>query len=78
MFPGETVLSGASRPNTSPQIMTNGQGMLYVGFADEDGAPYSRETLYLKDRKEAELALHHVVIALIDPKLAGQSPFIRR
>ena len=76
MFPKETVLSGANQPNTAPEIMTSAAG-LYVGFKDETGAPFSRETHYLKDMREARLALMHVNIALLDPTQVYQSPFIR-
>ena len=50
---GETVLSGAQHPGTELEVLSSGAGY-YLGYRDEDGAPYSRETSYMS----AETATH--------------------
>lgn len=56
MFPKETVLSGAEHPGTKLEIMQSNAGF-YLGFADKDGMPYSRETNYFGDAASALLVL---------------------
>lgn len=53
---GETVLAGAPHPQTKLQVMESPAGF-YIGFADEDGAPYTRETVYFGDRDTADQVL---------------------
>ena len=43
---GETVLSGAQHPGTELKVMSSNAGY-YLGYRDEDGLPYSRETVYM-------------------------------
>ena len=56
MMEGETVLSGAEHPGTGLRVMSSPAGF-YLGFADQEHAPYSRETEYLSSREAAELLL---------------------
>jgi len=42
----ETVLSGAEHPGTKLEAIHTNHGY-YLGFRDEDGLPYSRETYYM-------------------------------
>lgn len=53
---GETVLTGGEHPGTMPEVMHSGAGW-YVGFRDEHGLPYSRETCYFRYRENAEMVL---------------------
>ncbi len=54
---GETVLSGAPHPGTDLKVLESPAGF-YLGYLDEHGLPYSRETLYLtKDVAEKLLPL---------------------
>jgi len=55
MMPGETVLSGAKHPGTEIRILWSPSGY-YLGFTDEDGSPYSRETDYM-NMESAQLLL---------------------
>ena len=57
MIRKETVLSGAEHPGTKLQVMSSG-GNFYLGFSDEDGMPYSRESHYFADREDAEQTLN--------------------
>ena len=77
MFPGETVISGATHPGTAPTILQSPAGY-YVGFLDTDGLPYSRETIYLESLREAEAALQHVTIITELHGEVPNSPFVRR
>ena len=43
---GETVLSGAPHPGTKLEVLSSPAGY-YLGYRDEDGLPYSRETEYM-------------------------------
>ncbi len=45
---GETVLSGASHPGTKLEVLSSNAGY-YLGYRDEDGIPYSRETMYMSE-----------------------------
>jgi hypothetical protein len=56
MLTGETVLSGAEHPGTALEVMESGAGF-YLGFPDEHGAPYSRESIYFATKEHAESAL---------------------
>lgn len=58
MIPGETVLSGAKHPGTELVLMNNHEyiNTFYLGFRNEDGSPYSRETEYMT-REQAEMIL---------------------
>jgi hypothetical protein len=55
MMKGETVLTGAPHPGTELEVMQS-PGMAtgyYLGFREENGMPYSRETDYMpKDQAE--------------------------
>ena len=55
----ETVFSGAPDPGTALEAMASPAGY-YVGFTDEDGSPYSRETPYYPGPEEAA----HVLLIL--------------
>jgi hypothetical protein len=46
MIKGETVLTGAPHPGTDLEVLESGAGF-YLGYRDTDGAPYSRESLYM-------------------------------
>ena len=52
---GETVLTGGEHPGTELQVLESPAGF-YLGFLDEDGLPYSRETHYMT-KVSAELVL---------------------
>ena len=75
---GECVSTGANPPykEALPQICCSPAGY-YVGFLDEDGRPYSRESGYYRDREMLDaLWLLGVVswrgwIELIHPELHG-------
>jgi hypothetical protein len=58
MIPGETVLSGGKHPGTDLVIMNAHEyiNTYYLGFRDEDGMPYSRETEYMT-KEQAEMIL---------------------
>jgi len=58
MIPGETVLSGGTHPGTDLVIMNAHEyiNTYYLGFRDEDGMPYSRETEYMT-KEQAEMIL---------------------
>jgi hypothetical protein len=56
MMKGETVLSGAPHPGTELEVMES-VGGFYLGFRDTDGAPYTRETQYFRNRDLAEMVL---------------------
>lgn len=49
----ETVSAGAQHPGTEPEVMLSAAGY-YIGYRDEDGLPYSRETNYFATESEAE------------------------
>jgi len=59
MLNGETVLSGAKHPGTKLEVMGRCDKVgFYLGFRDEDGHAYSRETVYMsKSVAEQVLAL---------------------
>jgi hypothetical protein len=57
MLEGETVLSGAEHPGTALEVMESGAGRFYLGFPDEHGAPYTRESVYFATKEHAESAL---------------------
>jgi len=58
VIPKETVLTGGKHPGTELVVMNNQEyiNTFYLGFRDEDGAPYSRETHYMT-REQAEMIL---------------------
>lgn len=56
MFGPETVLAGAPHPGTQPGVMGSSAGY-YIGYRDDDGLPYSRETEYFPDLQSVEAAL---------------------
>jgi len=58
MTKGETVLSGGKHPGTELELLESPAGC-YLGFRDWDGAPYSRETIYMS-RTTAELVLETI------------------
>lgn len=59
MMKGESVLTGAQHPGTTLKVMSSPAGY-YLGFADEHGAPYSRETHYFQKQALAELVLEQI------------------
>lgn len=78
MFPGETVLSGAKHPGTAPEVMSTAAGY-YIGYRDEDGLPYSRESGYFASLSEADRNLEIFKAAIAaDPEKACTLPFVRR
>ena len=56
MIKGETVVTGAKHPGTKLEIMHSPAGW-YLGFKDETGFPYSRETEYFDNLTRAEEVL---------------------
>jgi hypothetical protein len=56
MIDGETVLSGASHPGTVLRVLKSAAGF-YLGFRDDDGFPYSRESVYFASEAEATALL---------------------
>lgn len=69
MIFAETVLSGAKHPGTELEVLESVAGF-YLGFRDEDGLPYSRETVYFGDRASAELVLKYMRGASVDARNA--------
>ena len=59
MIEGETVLSGAAHPGTVLRVCKSAAGF-YIGFRDEDGLPYSRESKYFASQAEAAAFLLHL------------------
>lgn len=55
----ETVMQGAPHPGTELEVLESPAGF-YLGFRDEDGMPYSRETVYFGDRNSAEQVLSYM------------------
>ncbi len=53
---GETVLTGGEHPGTELEVLQSPAGY-YLGFRDKDGAPYSRETHYMKYKAQAASVL---------------------
>lgn len=77
MFPGETVLSGATDPGTPMRVLCSPAGW-YVGYTDYYGHPYTRETVYLPSRSAAVRALQLIEEARRDgPAAVAELPFIR-
>lgn len=78
MMFAETVSAGAPHPGTEPEVMSTAAGY-YIGFRDEDGLPYSRETGYFATQSEADsnLEIFKAVIAA-NPEKAQALPFVRR
>lgn len=74
MFKGETVLTGAKHPGTEIEIFPRWvyedemkqNPWYYLGFRDENGAPYSRETDYMS-LEEAEMMLRLIRTTRITP-----------
>lgn len=60
---GETVLTGAAHPGTDLRVMQSNAGF-YLGYQDQDGMPYSRESVYFE---------HEAVALQILLLLRGQS-----
>jgi len=60
MMTKETVLSGANHPGTELEILETPAGAFYLGFRDEDGLPYSRESVYFGDRASAFQVLEYM------------------
>jgi len=59
VMPGETVDTGAPLPyeGAVPEVCTSGGGRYYIGYNDEDGLPYTRESEYYRTYEKAEEAL---------------------
>ena len=78
MFPGETVVTGAPNPGTDPEIMSTPAGF-YIGYRDEHGLPYSRETDYTTERGTAEIWLDIFKLAIeVSTDLVAALSFVRR
>jgi hypothetical protein len=58
MMAGETVFTGAPHPGTELEVLYS--SAYYLGFRDEFGMPYSRESIYFGSREAAEEALRIV------------------
>jgi len=56
MFKGETVATGATHPGTPLEVLQSAAGY-YLGYRDEDGLPYSRESGYFANEEAASSAL---------------------
>jgi len=77
-LPGECVSTGAAPPyeGAAPEICQSAAGY-YVGYLDEDGQPYSRESDYYADRDELDrLWLVDCVLwrgwrSVLHPEVAG-------
>lgn len=56
MLPGETVLSGGTLPypRATLGVFSSAAGF-FIGFRDQDGAPYSRETEYMDSYTAEEM-----------------------
>lgn len=57
-LPGETVGTGAPLPypDAEPGVMMSAAGY-FIGYTDEDGSPYTRESGYFASYEEADEAL---------------------
>lgn len=57
-LPGETVSTGAPLPypDAKPSVNMSGAGY-FIGYTDEEGLPYSRESGYYASYQEAAEAL---------------------
>lgn len=71
MISGETVLSGAPDPGTPMNVLRTPAGF-YVGYLDQDGLPYSRETDYFESEEQAGAALTEIEAT----RLRGDDPRI--
>lgn len=73
----ETVSAGAPHPGTEPEVMSTPAGY-YIGYRDEDGFPYSRETDYFATRSEADSNLEiFKAIMAANPAIAKVLSFVR-
>lgn len=59
VMPGETVDTGAPLPyeGAVPEVITSGGGRYFIGYLDEEGLPYTRESEYYRTHELAEEAL---------------------
>jgi hypothetical protein len=55
----DTVIAGATHPGTTLEVLESAAGF-YLGYRDEDGLPYSRESCYFGDRASAEQVLAYM------------------
>ena len=53
---GENILTGAPHPGTELEVLRSGAGY-YLGYRDEDGAPYTRESVYFGTHDSADQVL---------------------
>jgi len=53
---GETVATGAQAPGTNIQVLQSAAGY-YIGYLDEEGYPYSRESGYYATKEAAQADL---------------------
>jgi len=73
----ETVCAGAQHPGTEPEVLSTPAGY-YIGYRDEDGLPYSRETNYFATESEAEGCLEIFKAAMsCNPSFARFLSFVR-
>lgn len=59
MVDRETVLSGADHPQTRLRVLQSPAGF-FLGFTDENGSAYSRESVYFSTATEATAVLLHL------------------
>lgn len=76
MMYAETVFAGAEHPGTKPEVLESSAGF-YVGFCDEAGLPYTRETDYFKCEDTAEAALEQINEALDKESNPRWLPYVR-
>jgi len=77
MILAETVVAGAPNPGTEPEVMSSPAGY-YIGYRDEDGMPYSRETEYVPNVSAAEQQLSTFLAAVaVSLDEAKKLPFVR-
>ena len=69
---GETVSTGADHPGTKLEVLRSNAGY-YIGFLDEEGMPYSRESHYFDERDAAEYVLK-IVEPFYEEIAKGNSP----
>lgn len=62
MIRGETVRHGAPHPGAPLTVLHSAAGY-YIGYVDENGEPYTRESKYYPDYARALFALENDVVA---------------
>ena len=73
----ETVIGGAKHPGTELTVMSSAAGH-YIGFRDEDGLPYSRETDYFPNEEDAHRAYIELTKVMYEtPENTVLLPYVR-